>query len=166
MLTYLQAAENGKEIVKSHDVAVHCHQPQEPRGTDEQKEQERRPQHRAVKEAQESTCSMKEIGGKLSFSTQVRKNALSFLRAHTDLVRSKCHGFSKKKALEAVLTSCPFPTPLLVLSNVLEYSGKKKKLEKRQFLFKSVSRVIFQQTWLFAKPYCSVLLTLRQRSGR
>lgn len=52
MLTYLQAAENGKEIVKSHDIAVHCHQPQEPRGTDEQKEQERRPQHRAVKEAQ------------------------------------------------------------------------------------------------------------------
>lgn len=126
MLTYLQAAENGKEIVKSHDIAVHCHQPQEPRGTDEQKEQERRPQHRAVKEAQESTCSMKEIGGKLSFSTQVRKNALSFLRAHTDLVRSKCHGFSKKKALEAVLTSCPFPTPLLMLSNDLEYSGKKK----------------------------------------
>lgn len=40
------------------------------------------------------------------------------------------HGFSKKKALEAVLTSCPFPTPLLVLSNDLEYSGKKKIRKK------------------------------------
>lgn len=50
--TYLQAAENGKEIVEGHDVAVHGHQPQQPRGADEQQEQERRPQHRPVTQAQ------------------------------------------------------------------------------------------------------------------
>lgn len=55
--TYLQAAENGKEIVKRHDVTVHCHQPQQPRGTDEQQEQERRSQHRAVKQTQMGICS-------------------------------------------------------------------------------------------------------------
>lgn len=49
MLTYLQAAEDGKEIVKRHDIAVHCHQPQQPRGADEQQEQECCPQHGAVK---------------------------------------------------------------------------------------------------------------------
>lgn len=50
--TYLQAAENGKEIVKGHDITVDCHEPQEPRGTDEQQEQECCPQHRAVKQTQ------------------------------------------------------------------------------------------------------------------
>lgn len=56
--TYLQAAENGKEIVKCHDVAVDCHEPQEPRGADKQQEQERCPQHRAVKQTQMDICSV------------------------------------------------------------------------------------------------------------
>lgn len=55
---HLQAAENGKEIVKCHDVAVDCHEPQQPRGADEQQEQERCPQHRAVKQTQTDICSV------------------------------------------------------------------------------------------------------------
>lgn len=54
---YLQAAENGKEIVKCHDITVDCHEPQQPRGTDEQQEQKCCPQHRAVRQTQMEFCS-------------------------------------------------------------------------------------------------------------
>lgn len=97
--TYLQAAENGKEIVKCHDVAVHRHQTQQPRGTDEQQEQERCSQHRAVKQTQTGICS---AIGYMRIAQLLRMGG-----ATCPVIRQLERTFGK---IRAVFTSSQFPT--------------------------------------------------------
>lgn len=97
--TYLQAAENGKEIVKRHDIAVHRHQPQQPRGTDEQQEQERRTQHRTVKQTQMGICS---VTGYRRITWLLRTGGATCPR-----IRQLERTFGK---IRAVFTSSQFPT--------------------------------------------------------
>ncbi len=42
--TYLQTAEDGKQVVEGHDITVNSHQTQQPGGANEQQEQKGHPQ--------------------------------------------------------------------------------------------------------------------------
>lgn len=122
MLTYLEAAEDGKEIVKRHDIAVHCHQPQQPRGADEQQEQECCPQHGAVKHTE--VCSMRGDMRKAQLPNRggtTWKFKCPFLpesiHRHGE---EHAYNLGSRRALWAVPTSPLFPTPSLcsVTSNI------------------------------------------------
>lgn len=49
VIYYLQAAEDGEQVVEGEHIAVHSHQTEQPGGTDEQKQQDGHTQSRATK---------------------------------------------------------------------------------------------------------------------
>lgn len=106
-------------------------------------------------------AAWEETWGKPSFPTGVgprgSSSALSSLRAYRH-GEEHAYNLGSRRALWAVPTSPLFPTPSLcysVTSNI--------RVIKKVIFFSSASKVSFKQTRLFAKPYDSVLLTVRKR---
>lgn len=56
---YLQAAENGKQVVEDHHVTIDCHQTKQPGGADKQKEDEGHAKSRAVDEGKHAEVKKK-----------------------------------------------------------------------------------------------------------
>lgn len=118
--------------MKGHDVAVHGHQPQQPRGADEQQEQERRPQHGAV--------------------TQTHGH----LQRHRTRGKSPTPPHGRCRVPEDSQLERPFGKRFSVHqlpALPLHYSMTQDiQVKKGCFLFKFISKVFSKKSRLFTKP--------------
>lgn len=143
--TYLQAAENGKEIVKCHDIAVDCHEPQQPRGADEQQQQERCPQHGAAKQTHRTFAVAWDARGQPNFSPWAVLCAQQL--------------GNWKSPLGKLGQCSPAPSFQLSHSNTPQLS-----MSKSDFFPSSFPRFTSNKSVCFTSPCCSALMTLRKTS--